>query len=845
MMVPVNNIVSCESGSSREQEVSSEESFIPLPPSQDLAAGGDLSGIQAIEIDGEEQIEALIYNIFNGQGVDPSVQFFCPDSLVAKQIELRIRQEMQERLEREADNFFFERAEFSIKKELQPWKNPEAQSLNCLESTTSIPLSIIPPALLKATQGLLSDELPLFKVCMLQTVLDLIELRDLSNKGIITFKLPFNSLIAACAMLYTAPKIHWDTKLAAKRGLGSVASFESISPMTSKETSVALMHMLLKSLTANLSKAVPFARGKSGILVQDALLRFKTLNDIFWKRERITLANLRSTLGSICHDKSDPIYDKTPEAYLVIARDSLHKVRKFCAFILDAWEGIGQSSVTGYRKAVDFAFRRLEGALKMKKFSPKDLACLYQKVADDLSWLKTEFTHINHTITMPMHPLLTLSWGFDEESLKALFVEDSMDEALSASSSELSLLSFGYGKWLVKMAHEAVDLPCFAILRAFERAHGQSRLRIVPEKIEHFKMVSEGILGILENLCLENELLRRKILLINGSPLSLADFVEIQRNELKILDEIRLEAFASSEKVLYFGQSLLERFEMIIIPTLKHITKGLVDRLPALGSGEAAAELNAEELESFGKVLHAIDEFISVTDEKIPALEESLKDLLGISSKPPVPTASSKGKKPRAGKKSVKQKPKAQTAQGKKPPAPSVPSPAAPQERIVIPSSQEAEVSTLRSSMREPLPKDSLSVSSDEHAAPKAASSIPEKPKVDVHTYSDYRDTFLKSAKRLEAHISKKEMPAATASASEDYQSLKNVSWKDLVKELTEAGWAFVKACGGHLQYKHPLHAELGRATVPSGSKDALSKGVVKNVRAQIDRSRTDSSIKQ
>lgn len=69
-----------------------------------------------------------------------------------------------------------------------------------------------------------------------------------------------------------------------------------------------------------------------------------------------------------------------------------------------------------------------------------------------------------------------------------------------------------------------------------------------------------------------------------------------------------------------------------------------------------------------------------------------------------------------------------------------------------------------------------------------------------------------------------------------EYVSIHNVKWRDLVQEVLDAGYKFLRAKGGHFHYKNPEHPEAGLITIPvHGKKDTVSPGVVKEVRELIN----------
>src|SRR5690606_38270079 len=118
---------------------------------------------------------------------------------------------------------------------------------------------------------------------------------------------------------------------------------------------------------------------------------------------------------------------------------------------------------------------------------------------------------------------------------------------------------------------------------------------VTAQQINSFKEPAEEILAVFETLCQKHPLLQEKVIKILGSKFSLLDLIGYQRDELKIIEEVRLGAFAALEKVYYFGHVLIDRFEQIIVPFLNYKTKILVERLPNLSESEAQGTLNQEE----------------------------------------------------------------------------------------------------------------------------------------------------------------------------------------------------------------------------------------------------------
>lgn len=69
----------------------------------------------------------------------------------------------------------------------------------------------------------------------------------------------------------------------------------------------------------------------------------------------------------------------------------------------------------------------------------------------------------------------------------------------------------------------------------------------------------------------------------------------------------------------------------------------------------------------------------------------------------------------------------------------------------------------------------------------------------------------------------------------DDRENFRNVSSKELLKELIKAGWERKKSIGGHAQFVLPGRSDLGRVTVPINNKrDGLPIKTVQNVKNSI-----------
>jgi len=69
-----------------------------------------------------------------------------------------------------------------------------------------------------------------------------------------------------------------------------------------------------------------------------------------------------------------------------------------------------------------------------------------------------------------------------------------------------------------------------------------------------------------------------------------------------------------------------------------------------------------------------------------------------------------------------------------------------------------------------------------------------------------------------------------------EYRSPFNVTWRELFRELREAGFKLIQKTGSHAQFKHIIHPKAGRISVPvHGKIDTVSVGVVKSIRETID----------
>lgn len=67
-----------------------------------------------------------------------------------------------------------------------------------------------------------------------------------------------------------------------------------------------------------------------------------------------------------------------------------------------------------------------------------------------------------------------------------------------------------------------------------------------------------------------------------------------------------------------------------------------------------------------------------------------------------------------------------------------------------------------------------------------------------------------------------------------DHKSIFNVKFFELVQEVTDHGFRFVKKTGSHVKFKNPNHPEISPIIIPEHSKGTLSPGIVKQVRAKI-----------
>lgn len=71
---------------------------------------------------------------------------------------------------------------------------------------------------------------------------------------------------------------------------------------------------------------------------------------------------------------------------------------------------------------------------------------------------------------------------------------------------------------------------------------------------------------------------------------------------------------------------------------------------------------------------------------------------------------------------------------------------------------------------------------------------------------------------------------------NENYKRVSNVKFMELVDEVIEHGFLFLKQTGSHVNFKNPEHPELGIITVPR--HQVVSPGVVKQVRSKLKNKR-------
>ncbi|CRX39114.1 type II toxin-antitoxin system HicA family toxin [Estrella lausannensis] len=807
---------------------------LPTPVAISLSEGGSFMDFRAVEINGNEDIEEVVRRAFEReQDEQDEVMFFCSDPFQIMQMQMRIQREFENRQEQEAHDIIFKDMQFTVKKQQKPWKNHQAKGLRCFESTLPLPLSKIPQALVRSTKGLASDEVTLLRACLTQVVFDCLDLKELSRKGAISIHFPLDTFITAVSVVYSAPKLLWDHQnvIRKKRQNGVQITDTAPIPVSAKST-VLLMRMLLDTMQRYLKDALPGSCGKSKNIFLNMLEGLSTVEGILVKEDPFSFANLRSTLGSICHDTKDPLFHQAPLDYLRTAKDMLFKVKKFTCHTLDAWKCIGGVIDPVVEKRVEFALRRIEQAIKLQMTSPQQLLNLYKSVINDLMPLKIYQGQLLRLLPQLAHHLAPF-WGISAEDLRKFMERGEAGGDIEVAADEVSAMETMYSHGLVKLAMESIDMPSYGILRAFERSLVERGIAVSDQKIDSFKQCAENILTVFEELCSKHPELQEKVFKIFNENCSLLDLIEHQRDELAIISEVRLGAFASAEKVYYFGSVLIERFEEIFVPFLKYKTKALVEKLPKFSQGEGGGALDQGELDAFGKLLSTVEEFLHVIETQLPVLEDKLGEMFDLSPKV-VKTHSTKG-----GKKPVKSKRGVNPKGAKK--TPPLPKSA----RVITDTSGNEGTLRVENTGPQPIVTPSNTISSVQNFSsnpslmPESSEQLPEKrAEVVIEEFTHCRQQFLRSAKNLDAHITEAEKQEIdNPSADSGQNSLRNVYWKQLAKELTVAGWALVKAGGGHLQYKHPAHTELGRATIPSGSKDALSLGVVKNVRQQISQS--------
>lgn len=826
-MDPTRRVLSTErySGSGELSHPKAAESSRITPVAINLAGGGSLTDIQAIEINGNEAIEEAVRRAFlSGQDVEDEVVFFCSDPIQALQMQMRLQRELENRQEKEAHDLLFKCEQFPVAKQQKPWKNHQSKSLQCLESTEPLPLSKIPPVLVQATKGLTNDDVTLLRAILTQIVFDCLDLKELHQRGTIRLNLPFDTFASVAATLYSTPKLLWDHQHMLKYGRRDrLQTDDAMPPMVSEESSILVMKILLGTMKVCLADAISSAAGKSKTILQSMLDRLSALETILVKKNPFPFANLRVTLGSICHDTKEPLFLQTPLEYLKTAKDMLYKVKKLSCHTLVPWKYIGGNVPPIVDKQLDLALRKIEQAIKFNACSPQQLLNLYKTVSNDLKLLKMCHGVLYRSLPQLAHHLAPF-WGVDCGSLKRFLLEGETSDSAEIPEEGIDPMERMYSLGLVKLAAESIDLPCCIILRAFERSLAERGVVVSNQKVESFKEHAEKILAFFEELCSKHPLLQEKVFKVHNENTSLAGLIEHQRDELALISEVRLGAFASAEKVYYYGSVLMERFEDILIPFLKYKTKALVEKLPKFSQDGHSNGLNPEELNAFGELLVAIEDFLHVIETELPVLEDKLGEIFNLPAKAATATAAKAAKKP---------------VQSKK-----VAAPRSSTKKVPVPKRGEQSSPVLLTSPvvqgKLPMENPSLQVTNTTSSSNTIVQEfsqpvLEQKAEVVVKEFAERRERFLESAKKLKAHIKETNKHNTEESSSDaSFGSLRNVHWKELVKELTTAGWALVKAGGGHLQYKHPDHGELGRATIPSGSKDALSLGVVKNVRQQI-----------
>lgn len=95
----------------------------------------------------------------------------------------------------------------------------------------------------------------------------------------------------------------------------------------------------------------------------------------------------------------------------------------------------------------------------------------------------------------------------------------------------------------------------------------------------------------------------------------------------------------------------------------------------------------------------------------------------------------------------------------------------------------------------------------------------------------EQEDLFKKKLSNLESAVSSSNQSRQKG----QHSSAHNVKLRDLLREVVNAGFEFVRQTGSHMQYKDKINPERGIVTLPRNSKKGtISVGVVKEVRERI-----------
>lgn len=667
-----------------------------------------------------------------------------------------------------------------------------------------IPIETLPRSLAELAGNLRALEISLCEVVYTSTEANLLELDRLFHKT------DFKDIILRFSFILTL--IHTVNRI---DFMGDAIDNPMIE-ITRKETA-ALLPDLVKNLLekweeteSQLTRDV--ARMGSGNrkvaleIIQEVKESFDYLSALF---------NDHQTRFDIFGTSTVHINQSTPSTSISVA-DRLEQILRIQTAMLrsfsrnnsfwSAAEPLGEEK--GYSDHFDLMQKLIRRRVTQRMFSSESMVLLYESLTP--RWTIFGSMHINALEFQrdPSRSDLNQMLGFFPHLYQQLSKELEPEQIQRALGLTMSIPQ-SYIKMHKQYSNVMQTMHCSTLVQAIKERGSTIDMEALDQMIVESKEISEFF------STMESEVTKIGVYTTGSQSLSFSDMIVHIDNAVGILKELKSSSGDYSESILFATSDL----NGSITNTLKLGLEKYLDLLQRLletfeASHTSKSDIDLVQVDAIIKSIETVVQLITLIHEKSPIIDQLTKRVLGArppeEKKPPARKfKQKKGRRKKGGRPnhSAKKRETRQTARGDK-------------GEMVSDDKKADSTSDSDSLPDEVKPRQEL-----EEILPPV---------------EEVTQELISTVAAIQKSLS---VSSAQTSGTDETVSARNVKWRSLCDELHRAGFRLLRTTGGHRQYQHPEAKGIGVATVPTGSKNSLSIGVVKNVREQIARAENTSHL--